>query len=543
MSEERSRDDLLLLLASMFRPAPSPDVTRACLSLLARVGTGETTRLTRHALDVMLEEESLGAPAEDVWETLVASRLFREDGGALVAGRSIAVADLFEESAARDSWSVAIADVADVLEPEASAPMGAALRDLAAAIRRTQAWGLKCCEYASREQLGGMPVFWECKEGEHVPFGADFGTMAASDLPLLWAEGFRYGMPPTGPERTAAIGRAWSQLLDLGNHDGGWYEGAVAAPYFDDDFVGAFSREQAELGSCPTTEATAERLYALCLLRAYGGELDPEGTLQARSGEAIAAAARCLLRWQDPGGAWGIHRYEPGSALSCPVRDVSSRYACEALLVNLAEGDLEDSLAAEVRGALRRFADFLGTAVERNGERASWGGDFVASDEAGRLRATTLMASLCGALGQTLDDPGLATLQGEAIAHLRSAWEPDVAARFGVAFRSPTWEGLALTTFTWEMPADALVVSALLDWNARGGELGEELAGRILAAAAAILEAELHGHWFDLLMAEEGELKAFGSNSLHYLRCLLATAAWQSEAVPPALHPGILGSA
>ncbi len=387
-----------------------------------------------------------------------------------------------------------------------------------------------------------MPVFWECKEGRHSPFGTDFGTMAASDLPLLWAEGFRYGMPPAQPQSAAAIGRAWSQLLELGNHDGGWYDGAVAAPYFDDDFVGAFSREQAARGSCPTTEATAERLYALCLLRAHGGELDPKGELRARSGEAIAAAASCLLRWQDPGGGWAIHRYEPGSSLTCPVRDVSSRYACEALLMALAKGGLEEALAEEVRSALRRFSGFLETTAERAGDLASWGGDFLPNADEGRLRATTLIGTLCGALGAVLEDRGAAALQEQAIAYVVDTWEPNPAARFGVAFRSPTWEGLALTTFTWEMPADALVVSALLDWSARGGALGDEAKGRIVAATAGILEAELHGHWFDLLMAEEGELKAFGSNSLHCLRCLLAVASWQGEAVPRSIHSGILSS-
>ena len=291
----------------------------------------------------------------------------------------------------------------------------------------------------------------------------------------------------------------------------------------------------------PTLDATAERLYALTILSTYAAEWAPD--LAARSGKAIDAAARCIIRWQDESGGWAIHRYEPGADLMMPVRDMSSRHAAEALLLAQSRGAVSLELGDEIDSALRRFGDFLIRTARHEENRAYWLGDWIDDEEDQCIRATCLFAMVLGAMDTRFSDSRLRGLQTQAIAYLLTRWSPDPQAVLKVEFRVPTWEGPALSTFTWEPPADALIVLGIMNGVAHGDVLDDAALLKLYRAVAGIMATESHGSWMDAEMAGEGMFKAFASNSLHSLRALLAALAWESQGTPRGLVSGALQTA
>lgn len=529
----------MLTAMSLFRTS-SPDALRACLRVLDGVGRGEIAIVTWHSLSVLLEDERLGAPDEDVWEALLRSGVFLEVGGCLVAQPGVSMADLFDETSPRDQQTVAVTDLAAFLSSDprsAVSPSGTSLASVAEAINRVQTWGLECLDYAAREDLAGFPVFWTCRRGKHLPFGTDYGSMSASETVLLWAEGFRYGvsLPETGWDG-GGVENAWSRLLALGNAPDAWHAGAIHLSTVDDDFVGSWMPSNADAGSCPTTDGTAQRLYALCQLVIHCAGADRSGELRSLSHEKVCESVRCLLRWQAEAGAWSIHRYPPTSRVRAPVRDVSTWYASEALLCALASGLLDASLDTAVRTALGRLADFLVDRAKRSGAEVYWNGDFTEADECLRFRATTLVAQYCGGLAEVVGSDRLADLHTGAIAYLEARWTPDRSNVLHINVRVPTWSGLATDSFSWAVPADPLVVVAMLDWAARGAALSGSLRNAIGRATAEILAHESHGHWPDVAVDD----LAMVANTLRSLRALLAIAAWQVSLMPKTITSGLI---
>lgn len=525
-SDPRARETALVVLGKLLQ-VENPDVGRACLRLLAEVSDGGLVALTWHQLARRLDEWELGVPTEDVWDQLTSTKLFVEDGRRLVPLSEIRVGELFSEVSPRDDRSVRVADLACLTE---EAPVPAELgevspRKLVDTVHRVQHWAADCLKYGASEELAGFPVFWECAEGEHWPFGTDFGSGALADTLLLWLEGSYRGLPPPVPSdaTAAAVKRAWSHLIGFRGELGSWYDGAIVVPYFDDDFVGSFTLEHASRGACPTTDTSADRLYALASLAGLKDVIPLSADLAEQSRVEVAAAARLLLRWQEPGGAWAIHRYQPESNISAPIRDLSCRYAVEALVAGLTAGFLDEGIATEIRQALERFAGFALASAVHSGAESWWEGDFIAGDDGARLRATTMMGLILGPLEEALGDSRLSTLQGRAVRFLVERWRPELRDSLVAEFRVPTWSGLSLSTFTWELPANPLIASAVLDWRGRGGELDGETQTKLERSADLIMEAENHGHWLDPLLG-----KPFTSNSLQYLRGLLALYRWKT---------------
>ena len=531
-----------IALLAMFK-VTGGDAARACLAILGLVGRGELTRLTWHRLGLLLENLGLAAEDVEVWDALVSSGLFSQSGTALVANSWIATRSLYDELAPSDVVDVKVETIANIFAPPEVEHhvVPATPRELAEAGARVRDWGMGLLEYAMAAGLPGFPVFWERENGESKPFGTDIGSFAASDTLLLAVEGTRYGLavPRLSQARGKAIARAWDQLLRCGvDKRDDWYDGAIALNAFDDDFVGSFAKEHGDRGACPTLDATAQRLYALALMTTYLPDVAPD--LVAGSIRAIESAAQCILRWQDDSGGWAIHRYEPESDWKMPIRDVSCRHAVEALLLLQSLGTHDEELSVEIDMALRRFGDLLLESAHHEEEQTFWYGDFVVEEAGPRRRATCLCAIVLGALAARLDDTRLADLQARATRHLLESWEPSPETVFTVEFRVPTWDGPALAMFTWEPPADALVILALMDYGYRGGVFTDPEVRTIYRAVEGILDTEAHGSWLDTEMARQGMFKAFPQNSVHNLRCLLAVLAWEARAVPDGLVAGAL---
>lgn len=531
-----------LALAALLRTEDS-ETARACLALAEDVAAGMRTELTSRELTNLLEDRRIAAPAPAVWDALVACGLFAQDGSRLRASGAIPLARAYASVAPRDDVAVDVrATLSWLREPESAPTPSASVRAIAQSVQRTRDWGRSLLAYAAREELPGFPVFWELGDDAARPFGSDFGSLAASDTILLSVEAARYGLaavPDTSGERQDLV-RAWRGLLDLGVHaDGDWYDGAVRFPGFDDDFVGAFVPELAAKGSCPTVEAIAIRTYALVRLVQVLGEREPQ--LASVSVEAIARSVRCLARWQDESGGWAIHRYPGADASGLPIRDVSSRYAVDALLAALGRGMLAAEDAGAAGLALARFADLLvRSAQPAEAGGMCWSGDFVRDEPEHRLRATATFALSLGSLAVLLRDARLQELEQEAVRFIDEVWEPDPHGAFVVEFRAPTWAGPALTGFSWELPADALVVLPLMDCAARGVELSASVTERVERAVAQMVETQVGGAWLDVKMAEGGLRNAFTSNTLQIQRALLAALAWQGRALPAGLGPGLL---
>jgi hypothetical protein len=538
LAADRAR--LGLVLAALLRTR-SAEAARAVLEVLAEAAAGSTDRFTRHRLRLLLEDRRSAADEDEVWDLLIETGVAAVEGKQLLLRPELMLECLYDEVAPRDRGPVVLSDVLDLLTGRESGGdiLAATPRELTAAIQRAQAWGSELMLFAQSEELPGFPVFWDRNAERSRPFGVDVGTMAASDTLLLYLEPGRFGLPvPSAqPKITPALERAWDQLLGLGiNRPGDWYDGSLEIPFFDDDFVGSFVKEYAAHGSCPTLEATAERAYALMLLRAHVASSPERETATDR---AVAAALRCITRWQSADGGWAIHCYQPGSSLSMPMRDLSTWYAVRTLLTATNRSELPAELRRVVIDSLVRARDLLLRTAISDGDKTWWEGDFFFADPGARWRATCLLAQLLGPLARQLADDELPALLAGAVRALASEWVPDAEQVLTVEFRCPTWEGAALATFTWELPRDALAVQTLTSAALVGVELGEELVARVHQASAGILAAEVAGSWLDIPLKREGLAKAFASNTLHALRGVLNVLVWQVDAVPPGLHAPI----
>jgi hypothetical protein len=538
----------LVAVSALSARAISPDVARACLILYARAASGELSDFNRHAVAVMLEDERLGASDDDVWECLVAAGLFAPEGLVLRPRAGIALAELFEEYAERDQVIVTLAEIAEVIAPKKELPsVAVSALDACAVLRRAQSWASDRLSYVSAHSLAGFPVFWNCADGEHLPFGSDYGSMTISETLLLILEQWRYDVA-RDCDRTLALAnseliKGWRTLLGL-EQLGGWADGAMFLPYFDDDFVGAYVPARSTEGSCPTTDATAQRLFTLTQFAAIGRDEASVAEITAATRKAMDRSVRALVRWQSPVGAWGIFRYAEPDVRQPPIRDVSTRYAAEALVAACRSGLLGAEAEGRATEALTKLAHFLVSTAETQDGETSWAGDFdrqIAGDEE-RLRATVLTAVYLGGLSESLGDAQLAALQERSVAFAVARWRPDQNALLHVDFRVPSWHGLATDTFSWDMPTDALILTAAVELAGRGGSLPPSVETLLALASAQVLLGETHGHWLDLLMAERGKRRAFAQNSLHSVRAIRAFVAHQVAVASGAPMTGLLGS-
>jgi hypothetical protein len=521
----------LIALAERLKGVETP-VAHALIAVVESNNWDANKKLTHHRLELMLDELELGVVSEDVWSALLESHLVVErDGTLIVDPQQLLDVEMDYGSVTH----VAVADLIELLSDARGVSSDVhqfVPQRISAAINRVTDWASELLAFARRENRPGFPVFWNRDDDRTVPLSDDIGSMAATDTVMLALEPVRYGWPPREVNRED-IHRAQQQLLGLGvDRPGDWYDGAIQLQQYDDDFVGSFVPQLASRGSCPTTEAVANRVTGLLVL----GQATVEGdSLTNASAEAVEAGVHCILRWQLPSGGWGNHLY-PGNENQPVARDVSTQYAAEALVGAIQSSQSSNHLRAEASESLKRLVEFLlGTAL-MDGDECFWDGDFAVPEDEQRLRTTTLVTMVLGRVGAIIGDARLAPIQAGAITYILRRWSPQSDGVFESTFRSPTWEGPALTEFTWDMARDAFVVCAALDWAARGGTFDPESEEKLVAAITGIVDAEYAGSWLDIPMAREGKRRAFVSNSLHNVRALLAASSWLVRSFPSGIH-------
>ena len=467
-----------------------------------------------------------------------AARADLTDAGLLEASAS---GELRLAAAPRPAW-ITDAD-ATLLEPVDAAALRSVLepdqkqgrvapspRRLVMALARARAWALEIADVARDLELVGLPVFWVCAPdgASHQPLAQDPGSMATTDGLLICAAGLAGASIASDARR--GLRWAWDRVLDLQHAERAWDRGALMLPGWDDDFVGTFDPAHADRGPCPTTDAAANAVIALAQLLRTRAEthLDDAAELRDRTAAGIRAGAACVRRWQLAEGGWGIYRFDPEgqNAWPMPTRDMSSRYALEALAEAVAAGDDREPN----RAAAERYAEFVVARAATTGDQWWWYTDFRASgDVADAVRATATVAPTLGML-ETLgvDSERLREARAGAFRFLATAWQPEPAGYAAISFRVPTWTGPG-STFTWELPRDPMIVSALTGDPYTFELIDDALATRLDAVVGEFVELQLHaGHWVDFVMLEEeGERRGMTGNSRHYVRAFLDYLRWQ----------------
>lgn len=522
-------------LLQMFEGVDGP-TSYACLEVIRRLRSDASTRLSLHQIGLILDDLEVGVLEEDVLDALVRTGAFQNEAGTLrltPTAKALYVADTGVTE------SVLAEEVIDLLEGTKHVDIlpSVSPSELPRCVARVGRWAQSLLAHATERDLPGFPVFWQRDEERSVPLGLDVGSMASVDTAALLLEPARYGWPvDLAAADLASIARAWRYVLDLGiDSPGDWYDGAIFLPQFDDDFVGSFLPAQAKLGSCPATEAIANRIIGLLtMVRAIP---DADKALVLKTIHRVEAAVGCLGRWQLDSGGWAIHRYE-GDVHQLAPRDVSCQYAAEALVEVLRWSVIPETLRCECLRQLRRFADFIIANVHTDACGSWWDGDFVVTAEHDQLRTTTLLGLVLGRVAQELADSQLIEIQGLVVRYIQARWDPKSEQVFESTFRSPTWDGPALTSFTWDMVHDGFILVCILDWDARGGVLDTGTEEKLLRAIEGIIHSEYFGAWLDVPMFREGKRRAFVSNSLHNLRGVLSASAWIARSFPTGIGPG-----
>jgi hypothetical protein len=537
----RSEGELITLIGAL----GDPSIERAAFKLafakmIMPVLSSGTPLPKREVLDI-LEDLQLRLSEREANETLLQSGLAVLGDGELRMPERVSVTQSFVEKINTDALSLPrdrFLRLLDTRTQEKSSEGAFELTECAEAIDRTAKWALEIAAETRAAGLPGVPVFWNCEADTHTPFSPDPGTLTTGDTLLLLVERTRYGipLPKLDEDDLWTVAWLWRQILLLQRHDHGWNAGAFNVPMFDDDFVGAFMPEHAQLGPCPTVDATGQLVLALATLLDSSlvevTHIDPSGTLEQGTHGAIALGVDFLLRCQLEEGGWPIYRYE-NDHFSMPPRDLSCRFAVDGLSLAVRSGILGADRMEQVYNALRAYLTWVEkTARFSNGE-CHWVPNFTrpfAVDEE-KVQATATIGLTLQAIMAALPDAAatIERLRTGAYAFIRRVWQPEGDRYARIAFRVPTWEGPSGAQFSWEIPTEPLVVSMLLEAESSGIAPDEDIRARITASIASSLRQEEHGHWVDFLMRKEGKNRAMPGNTRNYHRALLDYVTWQSR--------------
>jgi hypothetical protein len=515
-------------------------------NVLGSVSPGEP--VPSESIEELLFELSHSLSLRSARKVLLDSGLARGKGSddpAMEVPATIALGNVFgEEKEEFGEIEIPVARFLELLrldrgegQARQSAPVAAA--ECVAALDATSSWGAELAKRVLELDLPGVPVFWDCGESGHTPLNQDPGTLTTSDTVLLILERVRRGMraPILGSDECASCIGLVNKLLGL-QREGGWNRGAFCVPEWDDDFLGSFDKEKPELGTCPTVDATGGAVMALCAIL----HADFRGVMEGQDYESFAQRARdavergvdFLLRSQFSEGPWPVYRYEDDRYV-LPARDLSSRYAIEAIADAVRGKWIGEALAQRARDATACYARYVySTAQDADGECA-WLPNFIKADARDRekLQATcSIWLSLEAALLAWPEfAEEFAPLRNKAVQFIDRLWEPDSSLNGYVAieFRPPRWNGPA-DTFVYEWPADPMIVSMLLTSARAGGlTLNPQIRERIGGAVSDFLALQRHGHWDDFLMARNGEWRGVPPNTIQYHRALLDYVQWQAQ--------------
>jgi len=442
-----------------------------------------------------------------------------------------------------------------------SANESPSLKDCAGASRRASQWGIEVVEKALLAQGGGLcgvPPFWNCIKEEHSPFVQVGGSMTTVETLLLLVDQARFGMKLLlGAEqaRADAIVRLGDLLMSLQDREDRWTSGALIMAGEDDDFVDSFNPiTDAGRGACPTVDATATLLRALCLLHRpelasalahHAASEAPQPAAAAvaamtpqcqatprledwpdRLAVAIRQAAGFVLRMRSDAGGWGILRY-PDDRPPTPVREPSCKMAIEGLAAACASGLLDEAAQVPILRAVEDYLQMVRGAAHPDDHSLFWQ-PFFSPDpirDAASLGSTMWVCHSLLAIARTWPElrSEAQDLLGKGVAYLCEHWTPNAESFISVAVRVPTWVGWSSNErFSWELPTDPFVATLLLDYHRHlGSEPKPDEWRRINQAVVGALALETHGHWNDFLLKKNRGLdKAMPGNTLHYCQLL-----------------------
>ena len=516
-------------------------------TITPRIAPG--SRMPWNEVLALLEDLGISLSESEARQLLLDSGLMQSVNGDLYAPKSISAGMVYPELKG-SSTEVPIERFVSLLQPS-QASRGAVENPASEypsivrcllAVDRTLGWGLEVAATVRNTKLDGIPVFWDCDGDQHAPFTTDPGTLATADTLLLIVERARVGfrLPTLPPEKLDTAIWLWQRLLSLQRHDDAWNTGAFTVPAWDDDFVGSYLDANRDRGPCPTVDGTANAIVAVtaAVKSSLSSQLAPHSreSLMQVSVDAISKGLDFILRCQTRNGGWPIYRYEDDKFL-LPDRDISSKFAVEALAEASLAGILPRALQSRASDAVARYLQWAESTVQREGNELSWVPNFTRPfarpDERAQATAATQLAldaiaRAWPSLAKTIRE----TSEGTST-FIKRVWEPNPERFSRIAFRVPTWNGPAETRFTWELPADPMIVSMVLGSVEPAQFLDPSLCERTLSAIAAFLADEVHGHWVDFLMKREGKLRAMPGNTRHYLRALLDYLVWNDRLLEP----------
>lgn len=186
-------------------------------------------------------------------------------------------------------------------------------------------------------------------------------------------------------------------------------------------------------------------------------------------------------------------------------------------------------LGADVSAAAEQALWFIEAQARTSGADLYWALDFHGRSGPENLGATAVLLPSVATLGRILDVDVSRLVHGARM-YLRSHWTPAPGTPFLVSFRVPTWGGLAADRFTWELPLDPLVVSALVQTSPEVELLHHERHQIGVAVAQFLNDRDPRGFWVDLLKSQEGSLQGMTGNSDFYQSALLDYLDYQGLA-------------
>jgi hypothetical protein len=370
--------------------------------------------------------------------------------------------------------------------------------------RRCQDWAQRVAGEVVARDLPGVPTFWTCTHAEGKmpvcePIAPDIGSMTSLDLLTFWSVASEPAATPS-TEVLAVLDRS----LRLQDQGGGFFDGALRLDQLDDDFVYNFSPQR---GAHPTVVATANALSSWV---GFANRLDLDDARRDVVERAQVRAAEFVLRSQNPDGSWPI---ATGAGLEGMAADaLAMRFGIYAMSDVCTASSVSDDLRSRCESSLELAAGFLLDHVQDTG--VSWSRGLTRGAGAHELQTTALLLSPL----QRLSGMVPADLAPGAAAYAWREYRQHPSPVLHADFRVPTWAGVSPEVQTWDLPLDALVLTALFDLP----NLAPADAIEAATVARELYAGEEDGHWYDIGGLERGNRRAFPSNSLLNLRALLA---------------------
>jgi len=387
-------------------------------------------------------------------------------------------------------------------------------------MQNTISWAFEIISNCIDHAMKGMPVFWMCKENEHVAIGDIPGSFAAVDSILLILEPAYFGFCPPlcALNKIKKLEKFFDLVLSYQNKQGGWNDGGFYVEK-DDDFPAS---------NVPTVDSTANAVFMLTMLPEFNECLESKGCKPIKTMQAleypISSGVKFLLRMQLSTGGWGIYRYEQDRFI-VPPRDYSSMLAISALSqAKLIGSVLEEDVLCELESATNRYIKFVESVANKRGGTIFWSSNL--SERAPETKESPYATARVskGLIDLALASPqhrmDLEELVNGAILYIIERWEPNPRNQAIMQFRVPTKDGPFESFMRWEPPADPIVVSTLLGYSAKfNHKLDPRVIEKIHNSILHIVSSQIHGHWADLLLKEA---KAFPSNTHYFHKAILA---------------------